>query len=76
LLQKHRARHLIHGHTHRPATHGLDASHERLVLSDWDMAAPLPRADILRLRRPALSGRSAYTLERIPPAMAGPSGGT
>ena len=49
---------LIHGHTHRPADHWLtqplpnqtDArALQRLVLSDWDVAAQPPRAEILRL---------------------------
>ena len=45
---------LIHGHTHRPAEHVLhDASGapvaKRIVLSDWDLAAQSPRADVLRL---------------------------
>lgn len=44
---------LIHGHTHRPATHALGerkgAPLQRVVLSDWDLAARPPRADLLRL---------------------------
>ena len=45
---------LIHGHTHHPALHdlGVDATGRalrRLVLSDWDLAATPPRADLLRL---------------------------
>jgi UDP-2,3-diacylglucosamine hydrolase len=75
LLHTHGAHHLVHGHTHRPATHRLDDTHERLVLSDWDLGATLPRADVLRLRRPAPGAHTAFTLERIPPAMAGRSGG-
>lgn len=74
LLKAHRARHLIHGHTHRPATHWLDADHERLVLSDWDTCARPPRADVLRLRLPVPGANTAFTLERIPPAMSGRSG--
>jgi len=37
-LRDHRARRLIHGHTHRPARHELDVDGtrcERFVLSDW-----------------------------------------
>jgi UDP-2,3-diacylglucosamine hydrolase len=45
---------LIHGHTHRPADHVLDAdSHaplRRLVLSDWDACAQPPRLEVLRLQ--------------------------
>lgn len=41
---------LIHGHTHQPATHQLDTGGaQRVVLSDWDLAAPTPRGDVLRL---------------------------
>ena len=45
---------LIHGHTHRPADHrlslglGLGLAKTRHVLSDWDAAAPTPRAEVLR----------------------------
>lgn len=48
---------LIHGHTHKPARHDLGGSLSRVVLSDWDLAAPVPRADVLRL--------SASGLQRI-----------
>lgn len=48
-LISHSANTLIHGHTHRPATHGLDDGLQRVVLSDWDLAAPTPRAEALRL---------------------------
>ena len=54
--------HLIHGHTHQPAHHALDAQHSRTVLSDWDMRATAPRAEVLRL---ALGG-DGTTLARIP----------
>ncbi len=40
---------LIHGHTHQPATHHLADGAQRVVLSDWDLAAPTPRGDVLRL---------------------------
>lgn len=63
LLDAANAQHMVHGHTHRPARHGLDTGSERLVLSDWDLAARPSRAEVLRLR---LSG----TVERIPPTMA------
>lgn len=42
---------LIHGHTHRPATHALGAGLQRIVLSDWDLAASVPRAEVLRWQR-------------------------
>jgi UDP-2,3-diacylglucosamine hydrolase len=45
---------LIHGHTHRPRDHLLDAGAQpvlrRLVLSDWDAAARPPRLEVLRLQ--------------------------
>ena len=43
------AQSLIHGHTHRPATHLLAPGLQRHVLSDWELAAQPPRADLLRL---------------------------
>lgn len=52
---------LLHGHTHKPAQHTLDATHTRTVLSDWDMRAPMPRAEVLRL---SLGGET-FRLERI-----------
>ena len=44
---------LIHGHTHRPASHALGDGFERLVLSDWDLSAQArpARGDVLRLSR-------------------------
>lgn len=40
---------LIHGHTHRPATHPLDDGRHRVVLTDWelDAGASPPRAEIV-----------------------------
>lgn len=64
-----RSNHMIHGHTHRPARHPMDAGRERLVLSDWDMGAMPPRAEVLRLRRFGASATETFTVERIPPAM-------
>jgi UDP-2,3-diacylglucosamine hydrolase len=45
---------LIHGHTHRPATHALGSNErgealQRIVLSDWDLRAHPGRAEVLRL---------------------------
>lgn len=56
---------LIHGHTHRPATHPIAPGLVRHVLSDWDFdhSTAAPRADVLRL--------TASGLERIAPAHAG-----
>ena len=45
------AGHMIHGHTHKPADHVLGPGLQRIVLSDWDMAAQPPRAEVLRLSR-------------------------
>ncbi|MBF5005715.1 UDP-2,3-diacylglucosamine diphosphatase [Diaphorobacter caeni] len=56
------SRTLIHGHTHRPAEHvlrGEDGTQaRRVVLSDWDLAASPPRAEVMRL--------SSEGLERVP----------
>lgn len=60
---------LIHGHTHRPADHTLPApragapARARHVLSDWQLSAQPPRADVLRLHA---DGR----IERLSPAQA------
>ncbi|MDB5845830.1 MAG: UDP-2,3-diacylglucosamine hydrolase [Polaromonas sp.] len=40
---------LIHGHTHQPALHDLGDGLSRVVLSDWDAQASVPRAEVLRL---------------------------
>ena len=40
---------LVHGHTHKPATHDLQNGLQRVVLSDWDATADPPRAEVLRL---------------------------
>lgn len=56
-LQAAQAPTLIHGHTHKPATHTLTDTLQRVVLSDWDLAATPPRAEALRL--------SAQGLQRV-----------
>jgi UDP-2,3-diacylglucosamine hydrolase len=48
-LQRSGCSHLIHGHTHRPACHDLGDGLQRVVLSDWDLNATPPRAEVLRL---------------------------
>jgi len=40
---------LIHGHTHRPASHALPGGRARHVLGDWDFDHGAPRARALRL---------------------------
>lgn len=40
---------LVHGHTHKPAEHALDATHRRIVLSDWDAETDPPRLEALRI---------------------------
>lgn len=40
---------LVHGHTHKPDQHALDATHRRIVLSDWDADAVPPRLQALRI---------------------------
>lgn len=42
---------LVHGHTHRPGEHDLGDGLRRVVLSDWDLSAAVPRAEVLRLGR-------------------------
>ena len=48
-LQGANASTLVHGHTHKPAWHDLGNGLSRVVLSDWDAQASVPRADVLRL---------------------------
>ena len=54
LLLQANASTLIHGHTHKPATHDLGNGLQRVVLSDWDALASPPRADVLRLSNTSL----------------------
>lgn len=39
---------LLHGHTHRPATHALAGGRQRIVLSDWEFDQGPVRGDVLR----------------------------
>jgi UDP-2,3-diacylglucosamine hydrolase len=39
---------LVHGHTHRPATHPLPSGMTRWVLSDWDADVTPARLQVLR----------------------------
>ena len=66
-LGKANAGHLIHGHTHKPADHVLENGRRRIVLSDWDLDAKPPRAEVLRLT----AGPDAnFSLNRIAPESA------
>ena len=47
-LRKNDCKLLIHGHTHRPATHDLGNGLSRMVLSDWEADATPPRLEVLR----------------------------
>lgn len=49
LLQQCAATTLVHGHTHKPDHHTLDAQHTRWVLTDWDLDGSMPRAGVLRV---------------------------
>jgi UDP-2,3-diacylglucosamine hydrolase len=58
---------LIHGHTHRPAQHALGANGrgeacERVVLSDWDLGARTPRAEVLRIDAQGLKRLPLHTI--------------
>lgn len=44
-------RSLVHGHTHRPGTEVLAPGYTRYVLTDWELRAARPRAEVLRLTR-------------------------
>lgn len=59
---------LIHGHTHRPADHLLDGELQRSVLSDWDLRADPPRAEVLRITADASDGPA--TVLRLAPEAA------
>lgn len=48
-LRAAKAQWLLHGHTHRPGAHALAPEGRRVVLSDWDLSATPPRAEVLRL---------------------------
>ena len=45
---------LIHGHTHKPNQHDLGDGLQRVVLSDWDASALVPRCQVLRLTQTGL----------------------
>lgn len=68
------ALHLLHGHTHKPGFHALDATHDRTVLSDWDVGATPSRAEVLRLCKPSVSGGPVQVQRLLPgsPAISSP----
>jgi UDP-2,3-diacylglucosamine hydrolase len=47
-LEEYDCKLLLHGHTHRPATHDLGNGLSRMVLSDWEADATPPRLEVLR----------------------------
>lgn len=57
---------LIHGHTHLPAHHDLGDGLAREVLSDWDLQAQPPRAEVLRLHRNGQCSRHRLTAAGVP----------
>lgn len=59
---------LIHGHTHRRADHALGGNLRRIVLSDWDLRADPPRAQVLRIAIGTHNGPA--TVQRLAPASA------
>jgi UDP-2,3-diacylglucosamine hydrolase len=61
------AEQLIHGHTHRPGQHLLDARRCRSVLSDWDAKATPPRTEVLRL---SLQADGSTSMTRLPAKLA------
>lgn len=60
LMAAARAPVMIHGHTHRPVTHGLGDGFVRHVLSDWDLGAQPPRAQVLRLHSDGVLERRPF----------------
>lgn len=64
-LQQHSCSTFIHGHTHRAATHTLDAQHDRWVLSDWDALAQPPRLQLLRAVRQSESDAPRLIRENL-----------
>lgn len=66
-LNKAGASHMIHGHTHQPATHSMGHAMQRIVLSDWDESADPPRAQVLRIRS---TGDGQAMVARLSPATA------
>lgn len=66
-LAQHTCGHLVHGHTHRPGTVQLDATHQRHVLSDWDCHTQPARSEVLRLAR--LTASAEFQVSRLDPGL-------
>jgi UDP-2,3-diacylglucosamine hydrolase len=56
---------LLHGHTHKPATHDLGHSLSRWVLSDWHADATPPRLEVLSWQRKQ-AANTTHGLLRLP----------
>ena len=48
-LQASNAKTMVHGHTHKPATHDLGNGFERIVMTDWDLKAAPARSEVVQL---------------------------
>ena len=70
LLQAEHSNTMVHGHTHHAGEHALANGHKRLVLSDWDLSATPPRADVLRMKVPAGYAKIAAVVQRLTPTQA------
>lgn len=70
LLHVEQATTMVHGHTHRPGEHVLSNGRKRIVLSDWDLSAKPPRAEVLRIRQSSQSATGGPVVERLTPAQA------
>jgi UDP-2,3-diacylglucosamine hydrolase len=57
---------MVHGHTHRPATHALADGRVRHVMGDWDFDGPSPRARMLRLTADGLQAMDLANPLAIP----------
>lgn len=69
LLKSASATTMVHGHTHRPATHSLADGQERWVLSDWHIQGKHARAEVLRLQAPENGDSPVFS--RLAPAHCG-----
>ncbi len=63
-LQATQAQVLLHGHTHKPATHDLGHGLSRWVLSDWHADSQPPRLEVLSWQR-AHAANKSHGLQRL-----------